>query len=51
MIQAWIPLWREATDIYSFELVDPEGHDLPPFTAGSHIDVETYTGDNKKMII
>ena len=44
MIQAWIPLrierkWREATDIYSFELVDPEGHDLPPFTAGSHIDV------------
>ena len=49
MIQAWIPLrierkWREATDIYSFELVDPEGHDLPPFTAGSHIDVETAPG-------
>ena len=39
MIQAWIPLrierkWREATDIYSFELVDPEGLDLPPSPQG-----------------
>ena len=29
----------EAEDIKSYELVDPEGHDLPPFTAGAHIDV------------
>ena len=29
----------EAEDIRSFELVDPEGVDLLPFTAGSHVDV------------
>jgi reductive dehalogenase len=28
-----------AQDIMSFELVDPDGGDLPTFTAGSHIDV------------
>jgi ferredoxin-NADP reductase len=30
---------NEAVDINSFELVHPRGEDLPPFTAGSHIDV------------
>jgi vanillate O-demethylase ferredoxin subunit len=29
----------EADDVRSFELVDPEGVDLLPFTAGSHVDV------------
>jgi vanillate O-demethylase ferredoxin subunit len=29
----------EATDIRVFEVVDPEGVDLLPFTAGSHVDV------------
>lgn len=49
MQQSWLTLrvdqkWSEATDIYSFELVDPEGGDLPPFTAGSHVDVEARPG-------
>lgn len=30
---------REAADINSYELVDPAGSALPPFAAGSHIDV------------
>jgi vanillate O-demethylase ferredoxin subunit len=30
---------READDILSFELVDPQGGTLPPFTAGAHIEV------------
>lgn len=34
----------EATDIRSFELVDPEGRPLPPFTAGAHIDVHLGDG-------
>ena len=29
----------EAQDINSFELIDPTGRPLPPFTAGAHIDV------------
>src|SRR6187402_1714210 len=29
----------EADDVRSVELVDPEGVDLLPFTAGSHVDV------------
>ncbi len=29
----------EAADIRTFEVVDPEGIDLLPFTAGSHVDV------------
>jgi vanillate O-demethylase ferredoxin subunit len=29
----------EAEDIRSFELVDPAGGQLPPFTAGAHVDV------------
>jgi vanillate monooxygenase ferredoxin subunit len=31
---------REAEDIYSFILADPTGKPLPPFSAGSHIDVQ-----------
>jgi vanillate monooxygenase ferredoxin subunit len=31
---------REARDIHSYELVDPFGRDLPPFSAGAHIDIE-----------
>src|SRR5258708_12068435 len=30
---------REAQDIASFELVDPLGLELAPFTAGAHLDV------------
>jgi vanillate monooxygenase ferredoxin subunit len=33
-----------AEDICTFELVDPAGHALPPFTAGAHIDVHTPGG-------
>ncbi|MBP6020676.1 MAG: oxidoreductase [Burkholderiaceae bacterium] len=29
----------EARNIHSFELVDPDGRELPPFEAGAHIDV------------
>jgi ferredoxin-NADP reductase len=28
-----------ATRINGYELVDPSGQDLPPFTAGAHISV------------
>jgi vanillate monooxygenase ferredoxin subunit len=34
----------EAEDIAVFELADPTGADLPPFSAGSHIDVEAAPG-------
>ena len=34
----------EAEDILSFELVDPAGADLPPFTAGAHVDVHVEPG-------
>jgi len=34
----------EAVDICSFELVDPEGKALPPFSAGSHVDVHLGNG-------
>ncbi|MHA7685617.1 PDR/VanB family oxidoreductase [Cupriavidus sp. PET2-C1] len=33
-----------ATDIFSFELVDPTGRPLPGFSAGSHIDVHVGNG-------
>jgi vanillate O-demethylase ferredoxin subunit len=33
-----------ATDICAFELVHPDGAALPPFTAGSHIDVRLRDG-------
>jgi vanillate O-demethylase ferredoxin subunit len=36
--------WREADDIFCFELADPDGRELPFFTAGSHIDVEVAAG-------
>lgn len=32
-----------ATDIVQFDLVDPHGRELPPFTAGAHIDVLAST--------
>ncbi|MEE8226199.1 MAG: ferredoxin reductase, partial [Kiloniellales bacterium] len=35
---------REAEDIVSFELVDPDGGDLAPFAAGAHIDVHIDDG-------
>lgn len=31
-------------DIWRFELVDPEGGELPPFEAGAHVTVETPSG-------
>lgn len=34
----------EALDICSFELADVAGGDLPPFSAGAHIDVEVRDG-------
>jgi vanillate monooxygenase ferredoxin subunit len=34
----------EAPDIAGFELVDPEGRQLPPFGAGAHIDVHLPAG-------
>ena len=49
MTRRWITLLvsarnREAEGVLSFELVDPDGKQLPPFSAGSHIDVETAPG-------
>jgi vanillate O-demethylase ferredoxin subunit len=49
MLQSWMTLsvarkWRETPDIFSFELVDPEGRELPPFTAGAHLDIEVAPG-------
>ena len=35
----------EAEDINSYELVDPDGGELPPFTAGAHIDL--HFGDGR----
>ncbi|MGH8415811.1 MAG: PDR/VanB family oxidoreductase [Pseudomonas sp.] len=34
----------EAKGINSYELVDPKGLELPPFTAGSHIDIHLPNG-------
>ncbi len=49
MLQSWMTLtvakkWREAAEAHGFELVDPEGRELPPFTAGAHVDVEIAPG-------
>lgn len=49
MIRQWLTVkvaarQVEATDIVSFELVDPAGGTLPPFTAGAHVDVEVKDG-------
>ena len=35
---------EEALDIVAFELADPDGRNLPPFSAGAHIDVEIGDG-------
>jgi vanillate O-demethylase ferredoxin subunit len=35
---------QEAEDIFSFELVSADGKPLPPFSAGSHIDVQAADG-------
>lgn len=37
-------LRQEAIDIKSYELVNIEGRELPPFTAGSHIDLHLSEG-------
>ncbi|PMS37387.1 vanillate O-demethylase ferredoxin subunit [Trinickia symbiotica] len=34
----------EGRNIQSYELVDPDGRELPPFTAGAHIDVHLSNG-------
>jgi ferredoxin-NADP reductase len=34
----------EAESINSYELVNPAGHELPPFTAGTHIDLHLANG-------
>ncbi|WP_233342899.1 PDR/VanB family oxidoreductase [Burkholderia cepacia] len=39
---------QEAHDIVSFELVNPTGDLLPPFSAGAHIDVETLDGQTRQ---
>jgi vanillate O-demethylase ferredoxin subunit len=39
-----VAIRQEAQDIVSFELADPEGRSLPPFSAGAHIDVEAGDG-------
>jgi vanillate O-demethylase ferredoxin subunit len=45
VIRSWLNVLvaakkQEATDIFSFDLVDLERRELPPFSAGSHIDVQ-----------
>lgn len=37
-----------ALDIRSFELAWPDGSDLPPFTAGSHVKVQVPNGEFRK---
>lgn len=37
-----------AEGIHLFELVDPDGGDLPEFTPGSHIEVKTPSGASRK---
>lgn len=38
----------EAEGIRSFELVDPNGNDLPEFSAGAHLDVQTPGGLSRR---
>ena len=40
---------REALDINSYELVDPGGGALPPFTAGAHLDVWVPNGELRQF--
>jgi vanillate monooxygenase ferredoxin subunit len=35
---------EETLDVFSFELVDPDGCELPPFSAGAHVDVHLGQG-------
>ncbi|WP_129775369.1 PDR/VanB family oxidoreductase [Peristeroidobacter soli] len=49
MIHSWLQLKvaarrEEAQQICSFELIDPQGRALPPFTPGAHVDVELGPG-------
>ncbi|WP_407655808.1 PDR/VanB family oxidoreductase [Azohydromonas lata] len=49
MKQTWITVEvkakrNEAQDIVSLELADPSGKPLPPFSAGSHLDVKVPSG-------
>ena len=37
-----------AEGIRSFELVQPDGSELPPFTPGSHVKVQTPSGAMRK---
>ena len=37
-----------ADDVFEFELRDPGGTDLPPFTAGSHLIITTPSGEERK---
>lgn len=39
---------RIADDVYMFELRDPSGAELPPFTPGSHVTVTTPTGQKRR---
>lgn len=41
----------EAEDIRSFELVDPEGGELPPFEPGAHLDVRAPNGAQRRYSI
>ena len=40
-----------AEDIRLFELVQPDGTDLPPFTAGSHVTVQVPAGLPRKYLL
>ena len=40
--------WLAAEGIRSFELVNADGADLPAFTAGSHIKVQTPAGQIRR---
>lgn len=41
----------EAEQICSFELVDPEGKELPPFEAGAHLDIQVPGGHSRRYSI
>ena len=40
---------REAADINSYEFVDPDGGQLPQFTAGAHVDVWVPNGELRQF--
>lgn len=41
-------IWNETQSIKAFELRAPDGGDLPPFTAGAHINVEVDLPDGSR---